>query len=145
MRAGPGTAYAKVGVLLAGQKAPAKGRSAGGNWILIEYPGIPGGEAWVFSPYVDLSPGPLPVVEPPSTPTPLVTSTIDPTLAAQFVITPLETTLPTFTAPPPLVIPTFEDASSQAARPGSVPMGMVIIGLASVGIILGLIAFTQGR
>ncbi|NPV76728.1 MAG: hypothetical protein HPY59_10190 [Anaerolineae bacterium] len=143
VRSGPGTFYDKVGVLLANQQAPAKGRSVGGDWILIDYPGAPGGTAWVYAPLVNLTPGTLPVVAPPPTPTPLATATIDPTLAAQFVITMEPTRLPTFTEPPPLAIPTFL-ASSSAGTPGGVPMGLVIIGLASLGILIGIFALAQG-
>ncbi|NMC80439.1 MAG: SH3 domain-containing protein [Chloroflexi bacterium] len=144
VRSGPGTYYEKVGVLLTGQQAPAKGRSAGGDWIMIEYPGVQGGTAWVFASLVDLTPGgELPIVEPPPTPTPLVTPTIDPTLAAQFVVTSAPTRLPTFTAPPPLTIPTFQEKSTIGV--GGVPMGLVILGLVAVGAVIGLFAFTQGR
>lgn len=144
VRSGPGTYYDKVGVLLTGQQAPAKGRSPGGDWIMIEYPGVQGGLAWVFAPLVDLTPGAqLPIVAPPPTPTPLVTPTIDPTLAAQFVVTTAPTRLPTFTAPPPLAIPTFQSGSG--LHVSGVPMGLVILGLAAVGTIIGLFAFTQGR
>ena len=141
VRGGPGTAYPKVDVLLAGQTAPATGMSSGGDWIMIEYPGIPGGLAWVYSPLVDISPGQLPVVEPPPTPTPLYTPTIDPTLAAQFIVTSAPTRLPTFTPPPPLVIPTF-----QATIPGAVsklPMGLLIIIAIAMGVFLGLVSLFQ--
>ncbi|MCJ7624570.1 MAG: SH3 domain-containing protein, partial [Anaerolineaceae bacterium] len=47
VRSGPGIFYEKVGVILAGQQLPAKGRSAGGDWILVEYLGVPGSVAWV--------------------------------------------------------------------------------------------------
>jgi len=145
VRSGPGTFYEKVGVLLAGQKAPAKGRSVGGEWILIEYPGIAGGQAWVYAPLVDIPPGAnLPIVAPPPTPSPVVTTTIDPTLAAQFVVTVEATRLPTFTAPPPLVFPTFEPITETPTR-GGVPMGLIIISLASAGLILGLFSLAQGR
>ena len=143
VRSGPGTFYDKVGVLLANQQVPAKGRSAGGDWILIDYPGVPGGAAWVYAPLVNLTPGTLPVVAPPPTPTPLATSTIDPTLAAQFVITLEPTRLPTFTEPPPLAIPTFV-TGSLAGTPGGVPMGLIIIGLASLGILIGIFTLAQG-
>src|SRR3990170_5041734 len=69
-----------VGVLIAGQVAPALGRSPGGDWIQIAYPGVPGNVAWVFAPLVVLQPsqaGGLPIVEPPPRPTPRVTATID--------------------------------------------------------------------
>ena len=144
IRSGPGTFYDKVGVLLVGQKVPAKGRSPGGNWILVEYPGVPGGTAWVFSLYVKIDPPvELPIVEIPPTPTPLVTVTIDPTLAAKFIVTLAPTRLATYTAPPPLNIPTFQ--ADNGATLGPIPMGFIILGLAVVGLLFGLISFTQTR
>jgi Bacterial SH3 domain len=144
LRAGPKTTYDQVGILLLGQKAVAKGRSPGGDWLLIEYAGAPGGTAWVYAPYVNITPGDLPVVSPPATPTPQYTVTIDPTLAAQFVITFAPTGLPTFTPPAPMVIPTYVDTGSSQARFG-VPMGLVIIALGAIGLFLGLFSLTQGR
>ncbi|NMB88793.1 MAG: SH3 domain-containing protein [Chloroflexi bacterium] len=144
VRSGPGTYYDKVGVLLVGQQAPAKGKSVGGDWILIEYAGVVGSQAWVYAPLVDVQTGNLPVVEPPPTPTPLVTPTINPTLAAQFVITAAPSRLPTYTAPPPLAIPTFSQMSSQSLAAG-VPAGMIIIGLFAVGLVLGLFSIAQSR
>ncbi len=144
VRSGPGTFYDKVGVLLVGQQAPAKGRSAGGEWILIEYPGVPSGTAWVYAPLVNLTPGELPIVEAPPTPTPLLTSTIDPTLAAQFVVTVAPTRLPTFTQPPPLSIPTFPP-NPTTGTPGGIPMGLIIVSIAVVGIIIGIFTFAQSR
>jgi hypothetical protein len=144
LRAGPGALYDRVGVMLIGQKAPAKGRSPQGEWILIEYPGVPGGTAWVYALYVKIEPPvQLPIVEPPPTPTPVQTATIDPTLAAKFVVTREPTRLPTYTAPAPLAIPTFTVESSPTLR--GIPMGMIILGLAALGIFLGIIAFAQGR
>ncbi|MDR3575145.1 MAG: SH3 domain-containing protein [Anaerolineaceae bacterium] len=144
VRSGPGTAYEKVGVLLAGQTVPAKGRSPGGDWILVDYPGVDGGRAWVYAPLVDVLGGELPVAEPPPTPTLLYTPTINPTLAAQFVITAVPTRYPTFTPPAPLMIPTFSPVPS-SDTPGKVPMGMVIIGIGAVGLFLGLFTLSQGR
>ena len=144
LRAGPNPTYEKVGVLLIGQKAPAKGRSPGGEWYLIEYPGAPGGVAWVYAYLVNVSAGQIPVVEIPPPPTPLVTATINPTFAAQFVITLVPTRLATFTPPPALTIPTFTSGSSGGIATG-VPMGMIIIGLISIGVFLGLISFVQSR
>lgn len=145
VRSGPNVVYPKVGVLLAEQTAPAKGKSAGGDWILIEYPGVEGGMAWVYAPLVILSPGSvLPIVEPPPTPTPLYTTTIDPTLAAQFVITSVPTRLPTFTPAPPLKIPTYEPISSGFGQ-GGLPTGLVIVILFSTGILLGIFSLVQSR
>lgn len=145
LRAGPNPTYDKVGVLLVGQKAPVKGRSPGGEWYLVEYPGAPGGTAWVYAYLVNVSAGAIPVVELPPTPTPLVTPTINPTFAAQFIITIMPTRLPTFTPPAPLAIPTFTNDATGSELARGVPMGMVIIGLAAVGIFLGLVSFIQNR
>ena len=99
VRSGPSTDYPIVGVLIAGQQVPALGRSVGGQWIQVLYPGGPDGVAWVYAPLVVAS-GVLPIIEPPPTPTPRTTPTVDPTLAAQFIIEVQPTRLPTFTAPP---------------------------------------------
>jgi hypothetical protein len=144
LRSGPNTKFDKIGVLLVGQKVPAKGKSPGGEWIEVEYPGVPGGVAWVFALYVDIVPAvDLPIIEPPSTPTPLYTNTVDPTLAAKFLVTVAPTRLPTFTAPPPLSIPTFTAVNGSGV--GNLPMGFIILGLAALGVLLGIIALVQGR
>jgi len=145
VRSGPHALYyPKIGVLLEGQTVPALGRSPGGDWILVAYAGVQGGQGWVFSKYVNLTPGELPVVQPPVSPTPEVTQTIDPTLAAQFIVTAAPTRLPTFTQPAPLTIPTFASASRSPVL-SSIPMGLVIAILFSVGILLGIFSFIQRR
>lgn len=147
VRSGPSSYfYPAVGVLLPNQVVPAIGRSPGGEWIQIEYVGIPGGVGWVYSPLVLLSPGArLKIVEPPPTPTPLTTPVIDPTLAAAFIVPATPTRLPTFTPPPaPVSVATFV-APTQSAASGGVPMGLVIISLAVVGIFGALISFLRGR
>jgi len=144
VRSGPSTYdYPVIGVLIAGQEVPALGRSRGGEWIQIAYPGAPGNVAWVYAFTVELF-GSLPVVESPPTPTPATTPTIDPTLAAQFIIEVQPTRLPTFTPPPPLVIPTFPPETSGAA-PGRLPMGMVIVGMGVVGLFGMVISLLGGR
>ncbi|RPI33416.1 MAG: SH3 domain-containing protein, partial [Chloroflexota bacterium] len=105
VRSGPGTDYTLVGKLLAGQQVPALGRSPGGDWVQISFPGVPDNVAWVYAYLVTVN-GALPVVEPPPTPAPLISPTVDQTLAAQFIREIPPTRLPTFTPPPPLVIPT---------------------------------------
>jgi uncharacterized protein YraI len=143
LRSGPSTyKYPIIGVLLAGQQAPALGRSPGGDWIQIQYAGVPGSVAWVYAPLVRLSPGAnLPIVEPPPTPTPASTPTIDPTLAAIFIVPETATRLPTFTPPAALVIPTFTDA---APAPRGVPIGLLIFGFGFVGALGALISFLRG-
>jgi hypothetical protein len=144
VRAGPSTVgYEIIGVLVAGQQVPALGRSTGGDWIKIAYPGVPGGVAWIWSDLVDIR-GTLTVVEPPHTPTPKVTPTIDPTLAAQFLVEVPATQLPTYTAPPPITMPTFP-AQEPVASPGGIPMGFIIIGMAVVGLFGVIISFLGAR
>lgn len=145
VRSGPGTrGYDIIGVLVISQSVPALGRSVGGDWVQIAYPGAPDGVAWVYSPLVDLT-GPVPIVEPPPTPTPRTTPTINPTLAAQFLVEVQPTRLPTYTPPPPVVQPTFITNTRTATTPGRLPMGMVIVVLLVVGAFGGLITVLQGR
>lgn len=146
VRTGPGTEeYEIIGVLISGQRAPALGRSPGADWIQIAYPGVEGGVAWVYAPLVTLEgQGILPVVEPPPTPTPRVTATIDPTLAAQFNLLDITPTrLPTFTPADPIVQPTFANQSEAAAGRGF-PPALAIIGLFIVGMFGTVISVLRG-
>ena len=136
VRSGPGTDYPKVGVLLNREEVPALGATPGGSWVQIAYPGVEFGVAWVYAPLVRID-GVLPIVEPPPTPTPQFTPTIDPTLASQFVVDIPATRLPTFTPAAPLVIPTFPAADTNTGT-GGVPIGFVITGMTVVGV-FGLI------
>jgi len=143
VRAGPGSVYYEaVGVLLTGETAPALGRSPGGEWIEIAYPGDPRGVGWVYAPLVSLSPGFLPIVEPPPTTTPRTTPTLNPTLLAAFPSPTPRSRLSTFTAPPPLQIPTF--AVGGGTRTG-LPFGFIILGLLIIGVFGGVISFLRGR
>lgn len=144
VRSGPGTVgYEIVGVLQVSQQVPALGRSPGGDWIQVAYPGVPGGVAWIYADLVDVR-GSLPVVEPPPTPTPAVTPTIDPTLAAQFLVEIPATRLPTYTAPAPISMPTFS-VESPITEPRRVPMGLIIVVLGVVGLFGFLISLLRGR
>lgn len=143
VRGGPGTEYPVIGVLIAGQQVPALGRSVGGDWIQIVYVGGPAGVAWVYSPLVNVS-GSLRIIEPPPTPTPRTTPTVDPTLAAQFIIEIPPTRLPTYTAPPPLVLPTFSPEQTSSGT-GGVPSGLIIIGMGVVGLFGAVITILRGR
>jgi hypothetical protein len=137
--------YPVIGVLLVGQEMPARGITEGGDWVLIQYPGVQGGVGWVYSTYVDLLGGEVPIVEAPTTPTPQYTPTIDPTLAARFAFTTEPTRLATFTPAPPIVIPTFTDANPAVFIDFGVPMGLIIVILGIVGILLASVAFVQRR
>ena len=144
VRAGPSSAiYPKVGALPRGATAPVLGRSPGGDWVQIEFPGAPNNQGWVYSPLVAISPGTLRIVEPPPTPIPPSTATIDPTLAAQFTVLPTSTRLPTFTPPPSLNVPVFTEApNSSTSFP--VPVGTIILVLGSLGA-TGILASLLGR
>src|SRR3990170_1834090 len=136
VRDGPGVLYNPVGVLIAGQRVPALGRSPGGDWIEISYPGAPGGVGWVYSYNVALEAGafPLRIVEPPPSPTPRITPTINPTLAAQFpsLGQPVATRLPTYTPAPPVVQATFP-ANGESSGGRGFPPVLAIFGLMVVG------------
>jgi len=145
VRLGPGTNYEKVGVLIAGQEVPALGRTPGGLWIQIVYPGVPGNIAWVYAPYVvlDTAQQLLPIIEPPPTPTPRMTPTIDPTLAAQFNLGEAPPTrLPTFTPAEPVIQPTFEPEQVEGVR--GIPPILAILGLLVVGLFGTVVSFLRG-
>jgi len=144
IRSGPGVFFDKIGILQHGQSVTVAGRSAGGDWVMIDYPGTPGSFGWVYSPVVYISPGELPIIEPPSTPTPEMTLTINPTLAAQFITTPQKTRMPTYTPGEPLVIPTYSDTYITSFL-GGIPMGLLIIVLAGIGGLLALFSFIRSR
>ncbi len=145
VRLGPGVEYDKIGVLIAGQQAPAVGRSAGGDWIMIIYPNQFDEYAWVYSRYVVLEPIQLlPIIEPPPTPTPRVTATINPTYAAQFSLGEAPATrMPTFTPAQPVVQPTI--APSIVTQPRGVPPILAIFGLLVVGMFGMVISVLRNR
>jgi hypothetical protein len=133
VRSGPSAvAYGPpIGHLNPGDTAPAIGKSLGGDWVQIEFSAGANGTGWVYSVNVVLSGGELPIVEPPPTPAPLITATIDPTLAAAFNIQPTQTRMPTFTPPPPLEVPQFTDANKGPSFLGT--SGIFILGLGLIG------------
>jgi uncharacterized protein YraI len=141
VRSGPDVFYPKVGVLINRQEVPALAQTEGGTWVMIVYPGVPEGVAWVYAPYVRVT-GELPVVPKPPTPTPETTPTIDPTLASQFISEIPPTRKPTFTPPPPLVIATYEPVDISSGT-GGLPSGFIILGLASVGVFGLIVSFLR--
>ncbi len=141
VRSGPGFEYPIIGILVTGQKVPARGIS--GDYIQIVYLGVPDNIGWVHRALVILD-AMLPQVTPPPTPTPRVTATLDPTLAARYVVEAPATALPTFTRPAPLVLPTFASDTTTLVG-GNVPAGFLIMGLAVVGIFGVFITILRGR
>lgn len=143
VRLGPSsTIYPIVGTLLTGSTVPAFGRSPGGDWIQIEFPSAPGGKGWVYSPLVQVSPpgSTLQIIEPPPTPVPPATSTIDPTLAAQFVIHPTATRMPTYTPGPTHTAIEFETTPRTLAL---VPWASIIIAFTVLGVVGFLLSFIR--
>jgi hypothetical protein len=77
-------------------------------------------------------------------PTPRVTPTIDPTLAAQFIQDVPATRLPTFTAAPPLIVPTFQPTEPVlSAR--TFPVGIIIVALGLIGMLLAVFSLLFRR
>jgi hypothetical protein len=143
VRAGPGRSFDTVGTLVERQWVPAIGRTPGGDWIEIVFPSAPGGVGWVYAYLTDVN-GELPIIEPPPTPTPRTTPTIDPTLAAQFIVEVPPTRLPTFTPPPPLIIPTFPPQMPMRGSGGQ-PIGLVIVVLGAIGLLGILVSLVRRR
>jgi hypothetical protein len=137
--------YPSIGVLLGNEKAPAIGRAREReDWIQIIYPGVPGATGWVYGLYVSLSPGArLPLVDIPATPTPIATPTINPTLEAAFIGQLTPTRLPTFTPPPPLEQPSFNEAPTASLT--GVPAGLLILILGLFGFLGAVISYLRGR
>jgi uncharacterized protein YraI len=144
VRGGPSTVYYPiVGRLNPGDVVPALGVSPGHEWVQIAYPDAPGGVGWVYATYVTISGGELQVVEPPPTPTPLATATVNPTFAAAFIFQATPTRMPTFTPPPPLEVPHFEDSADN--RPAGLSSGIVVMGFVIIGLIVFLFSYLMSR
>jgi len=131
VRVGPSTITYPVpcGALPVGANAAALGTTPAHEWVQIQFDGCPGGVGWVYAANVTLT-GALREIEPPATPMPLATSTFDPTLVAAFQTEPTTTRLATFTPPPPLVRPTFTQATGPV---GNIPAGAALLAAALIG------------
>lgn len=143
VRVGPGTNYDQIGVMVAGQTAPARGRTRAGEWIQIEYFGAPDNIAWVYAPLVSFQVGSLEALEevlPPATPTIEPTPTFEPGFGPGG--TPLPTRLPTFTPAPPVPQPTFE---TPQVEQGGIPPILLIAGLIMVGLMSGIFVIIRQR
>jgi hypothetical protein len=139
VRTGPSSFdYPVVGTLPVGGTAAAVGHSPANEWVEIEFPAAPRGTAWVYAANVTLSPpnALLPEVEPPPTPVPLETDTLNPTFVAAFQIVPTFTRLPTFTPPPSLAIPTYDNIAVPSS--GRATTAWLMAGLGVIGI-LGIV------
>ncbi|MDD2522638.1 MAG: hypothetical protein PHW11_07460 [Anaerolineaceae bacterium] len=137
VRSYPNSTSTRVGIFLVGQEAKAYGYY--GDYVMIDYAGAPDNRGWIILNRVEVFGGSLPMLQPPPTETPSITKTIDPTLAAQFIITAIPSRLPTFTEPPALQIPTYPAEVGGTTTVG-VPIGYIIVILAGFGLFLTLIA-----
>jgi len=144
VRGGPSTVYYPiVGQVFPGDVLPALGVSPGREWVEVSFPGAANGVGWVYATYVTVSGGELRVVEPPPTPTPLATNTVDPTLAAAFNFQPTSTRMPTFTPPPPLDVPKFEDGI--VSRPVGIPSGVLVLSLSLIGAVGLIVSYVLSK
>ena len=140
VRNGPGTFYDIIGQVFPGDMFPALGISPGREWIQISFAQGQDGIGWVYAPYVSVTGGELQVVEPPPTPAPLITNTIDPTLAAAFNIQPTPSRMPTFTPPPPLTVPHFTEEAAPRRSPIRSGYFILVLGvLGAAGLIVSFI------
>ena len=139
VRGGPSTVYYPiVGRVFPGDIFQGLGVSPGHEWVQIAYPDSPSGVGWLYAIYVSVEGGELQIVEPPPTATPIATATINPTFAAAFIFQPTATRAPTFTPPPLLEIPQFED--EVITRPSGIALGWLVISLLIIGVAGYLVA-----
>lgn len=132
VRGGPSTVYYPVvGRVFPGDVFQALGVSPGREWVQVAFPDAPGGVGWLYAIYVSVEGGELQIVEPPPTATPIATETINPTFAAAFIFDATSTRMPTFTPPPPLEIPQFNDEIT--TRPSGIASGWLAVGLLLLG------------
>ena len=145
VRSGPNSVYYDVvGSLPVGATAEAIGKSPKGEWIKITFPAATDGSGtgWVYAALVTLSPGFLPIVEPPPTAVPVGVPTLDPDFVASLRPAPTSTRPPTFTAPPPLVIPTYENSPHAG---GALSAGLITVILAVLGLLGILVSSRRGK
>lgn len=136
--------YPAIGVLLANERVPALAMAEGkDDWIQIYYPGVPGSVGWVYALYVLDLRSVLPRIPIPPTPTPFATPTINPTLEAVYLGRETPTRLPTFTPPPALELPQFQDET--ANQNSGVPIGLIIVSLGLFGFFGAVISYLRGR
>ena len=148
VRAGPGTDYDQVGVLIAGQANEVLGRSPDSTWLKIVFIGGPDNTGWVLRDLVTLV-GELPniptIVAPP-TPTlpPTPTAALFGTPDAEGTPLPQANFLPTYTPPAPVVRPTLLPVQG-TRQVVSFPPAVLIIVLFVLGAFAGMVSLMRTR
>jgi len=140
VRSGPSTVfYPIIGQLQSGDVVPALGVSPGREWVQISFAGGVNGIGWIYASFVTISGGELQIAEPPPTPTPLISATIDPTLAAAFIVQPTQTRMPTFTPPPPLDVPQYTDAVTSRSSGATGIFIVILVVIGALGLIVSFV------
>lgn len=148
VRAGPGTDYDQVGVLIAGQVNEVLGRSPDSTWLKIVFIGGPDNSGWVLRDLVTLV-GELPniptLVAPP-TPTlpPTPSAAVFGTPDAEGTQPPQADFLPTYTPPAPIVRPTLLPVQG-TRQVVSFPPAVLIIVLFVLGVFAGVVSLMRTR
>jgi uncharacterized protein YraI len=137
VRAGPGTDYDIVGVMVVGQVAEILGQVPLGRetWYKIVYIGGPDNEGWVHGGLVRVvgNASLIPFLTPPSTPTLPPTATSEGAGAGETVTPVADAShLPTFTPPSALVRPTLLPVAG-VREGGGLPPALVIFSLFVLG------------
>jgi len=133
VRAGPGTEYDRVGLLIPGQTSDIIGRTPTGVWLKIVYLGGPDNAGWVLREFVRVigdDPN-MPTILPPPTPTLLPTTTPDFGAVLSTAGTPTPNPdanrLPTFTPPAPEIQPTLLPAQGVTINSGFPPAILITV------------------
>lgn len=140
VRGGPNSVYYPVvGTLPVGAVVPAVGRSLAGEWVKIVFPEANDGSGvgWVYAPLVTISPGFLPIVEPPPTAAPALVPTLNPVFVLSLLPQPTATRPATFTAPASITtVPVYENPinGDRGLTPGAVVV--ILGGLGLVGLFI---------
>ncbi len=132
VRAGPGTEYDRVGLLIPGQTSDVIGRTPTGLWLKIVYLGGPDNAGWVLREFVRLAQDDpnIPTIIPPPTPTLPATTTPDfgAVLATDAPTTSADAgRLPTFTPPAPEIRPTLLPAQGVTVQSGFPPAILITV------------------
>lgn len=152
VRAGPGTEYDLVGVLIPGQTSTILGRSPDNRWVKIVYVGGPDNAGWVLREFVRVigditlmtvaEAPPTPTLRPTTTPDIFVEGTPEP--GGRATPNPDANRLPTFTPPAVGARPTLLPVQGLTETAGF-PPALLISLLFVLGTVGGLVSLLRHR